>query len=83
MRLQAGKYNWMTYKEVYDLVIKVGASIRSCGVEQVMLPASTWAYLLPSVSGKRILLESGGFMCASEQIRFMKHAIFHSLSDAT
>ncbi|CAA6672925.1 unnamed protein product [Spirodela intermedia] len=31
---KAGKYNWMSYKEVYDLVIKVGASIRSCGVEQ-------------------------------------------------
>ncbi|KAJ8538631.1 hypothetical protein K7X08_029927 [Anisodus acutangulus] len=29
-----GKYVWMTYKEVYDIVIKVGNSIRSCGVEQ-------------------------------------------------
>lgn len=28
---KAGKYNWLTYKEVYDLVIKVGNSIRSCG----------------------------------------------------
>ncbi|KAJ6799644.1 long chain acyl-CoA synthetase 4-like [Iris pallida] len=27
-----GKYIWQTYKEVYDTVIKVGASIRSCGV---------------------------------------------------
>ncbi|KAK7358526.1 hypothetical protein VNO77_00458 [Canavalia gladiata] len=26
-----GKYKWQTYKEVYDLVIKVGNSIRACG----------------------------------------------------
>ncbi|KAK2352912.1 long chain acyl-CoA synthetase [Trifolium repens] len=26
-----GKYKWLTYKEVYDMVIKVGNSIRSCG----------------------------------------------------
>ncbi|PKA64426.1 Long chain acyl-CoA synthetase 4 [Apostasia shenzhenica] len=31
---KAGKYVWMTYKQVYDIVIKVGASIRSCGVGQ-------------------------------------------------
>ncbi|RRT65520.1 hypothetical protein B296_00041018 [Ensete ventricosum] len=30
----AGEYVWLTYKEVYDTVIKVGASITSCGVEQ-------------------------------------------------
>ncbi|KAG1367553.1 putative Long chain acyl-CoA synthetase 3 [Cocos nucifera] len=29
-----GKYVWMTYKEAYDIVTKVGASIRSLGVEQ-------------------------------------------------
>ncbi|XP_058224234.1 long chain acyl-CoA synthetase 4-like [Rhododendron vialii] len=29
-----GKYVWLTYKEVYDLVIKVGNSIRSRGVEE-------------------------------------------------
>ncbi|MCE3050528.1 Long chain acyl-CoA synthetase 4 [Datura stramonium] len=29
-----GKYEWMTYKEVYDVVIKVGNSIRNCGVEK-------------------------------------------------
>ncbi|ONK81175.1 uncharacterized protein A4U43_C01F26130 [Asparagus officinalis] len=29
---KAGGYVWMTYKEVYDIVIKVGASIRSRGV---------------------------------------------------
>uniref|UniRef100_A0A5B7BY01 Long-chain-fatty-acid--CoA ligase n=1 Tax=Davidia involucrata TaxID=16924 RepID=A0A5B7BY01_DAVIN len=31
---KAGKYVWLTYKEVYDIVLKVGASIRSCGVNQ-------------------------------------------------
>ncbi|XP_072981124.1 long chain acyl-CoA synthetase 4-like [Typha angustifolia] len=31
---KAGDYIWLTYKEVYDIVMKVGASIRSCGVEQ-------------------------------------------------
>ncbi|KDP25300.1 hypothetical protein JCGZ_20456 [Jatropha curcas] len=30
---KASEYVWQTYKEVYDLVIKVGNSIRSCGVE--------------------------------------------------
>ncbi|KAE8804670.1 Long chain acyl-CoA synthetase 4 [Hordeum vulgare] len=29
-----GKYTWVTYKEVYDTVIKVGASIRSCSVNK-------------------------------------------------
>ncbi|KAH6804382.1 AMP-dependent synthetase and ligase family protein [Perilla frutescens var. frutescens] len=29
-----GKYSWMTYKEVYDIVVKVGNSIRSCGIEE-------------------------------------------------
>ncbi|CAO1945545.1 unnamed protein product [Urochloa humidicola] len=29
---KAGKYTWLTYKEVYNTVIKVGAAIRSCGV---------------------------------------------------
>ncbi|XP_062206515.1 long chain acyl-CoA synthetase 4-like isoform X2 [Phragmites australis] len=29
---KAGKYTWLTYKEVYDSVLKVGAAIRSCGV---------------------------------------------------
>ncbi|XP_011093712.1 long chain acyl-CoA synthetase 4 isoform X2 [Sesamum indicum] len=30
----AGGYVWLTYKEVHDLVLQVGASIRSCGVMQ-------------------------------------------------
>ncbi|KAL8103088.1 long chain acyl-CoA synthetase 4-like [Apium graveolens] len=29
-----GDYVWLTYKQVYDLVIKLGNAIRSCGVEQ-------------------------------------------------
>ncbi|XP_010261577.1 PREDICTED: long chain acyl-CoA synthetase 4-like isoform X1 [Nelumbo nucifera] len=29
-----GKYVWKTYQEVYDIVMKVGDSIRSCGVEK-------------------------------------------------
>ncbi|KAK3016062.1 hypothetical protein RJ639_007549 [Escallonia herrerae] len=28
-----GKYVWTTYQEAYDIVMKVGNSIRSCGVE--------------------------------------------------
>ncbi|OAY69152.1 Long chain acyl-CoA synthetase 4 [Ananas comosus] len=31
---KAGKYVWKSYKEVHEIVMKVGASIRSCGVEQ-------------------------------------------------
>jgi len=29
---QAGEYTWMTYQEVYNIVIKVGSAIRSCGL---------------------------------------------------
>ncbi|KAK3037311.1 hypothetical protein RJ639_032073 [Escallonia herrerae] len=32
--LQAGKYVWLTYGEVYDIVSRVGASIRSSGIKQ-------------------------------------------------
>ncbi|XP_058225634.1 long chain acyl-CoA synthetase 4-like isoform X1 [Rhododendron vialii] len=31
---KAGGYVWLTYEDVYDIVSKVGASIRSCGVKQ-------------------------------------------------
>lgn len=31
---EAGNYVWLTYKEVYDIVLKIGASIRSCGTIQ-------------------------------------------------
>ncbi|KAI4372100.1 hypothetical protein MLD38_010379 [Melastoma candidum] len=30
---KAGKYVWQTYKEVYDIVIRLGKAIRSCGVQ--------------------------------------------------
>jgi len=33
--LQAGEYAWLTYKEVYDIVIKLGNAIRHCGVGKV------------------------------------------------
>lgn len=33
--MQAGKYVWQTYEQVYDLVIKVGNAIRKCGVGEV------------------------------------------------
>ncbi|XP_010925724.1 long chain acyl-CoA synthetase 4 [Elaeis guineensis] len=31
---KVGKYVWLTYQEVYDIVMKVGASILYCGVKQ-------------------------------------------------
>ncbi|KAL7121545.1 hypothetical protein ACP275_02G188500 [Erythranthe tilingii] len=31
---KAGGYVWLTYKQIHELVLKVGASIRSCGVTQ-------------------------------------------------
>ncbi|KAH7841077.1 hypothetical protein Vadar_025249 [Vaccinium darrowii] len=31
---KAGKYVWLTYREVFDIVMKLGNSIRSCGVEE-------------------------------------------------
>jgi hypothetical protein len=34
---QAGEYTWLTYKQVYDTVIKVGAGIRSCGIGKVQM----------------------------------------------
>uniref|UniRef100_A0A7C8YYX3 Long-chain-fatty-acid--CoA ligase n=1 Tax=Opuntia streptacantha TaxID=393608 RepID=A0A7C8YYX3_OPUST len=32
---KAGEYAWLTYKEVYDIVIKLGNAIRHCGVGKV------------------------------------------------
>ncbi|KAL6986399.1 Long chain acyl-CoA synthetase 4 [Sarracenia purpurea var. burkii] len=29
-----GKYVWLTYREVFDIVMKVGYSIRCCGIEE-------------------------------------------------
>ncbi|KAL0324199.1 UNVERIFIED_CONTAM: Long chain acyl-CoA synthetase 4 [Sesamum calycinum] len=34
MQNRPDKYSWMTYKEVYEIVLKVGNSIRSCGIEE-------------------------------------------------
>jgi len=39
--MQAGKYVWLTYRDVYDIVMKVGASIRSCGVNKVRFFAAS------------------------------------------
>lgn len=33
--MQAGDYAWMTYKEVYDVVMKLAASMSKSGVKQV------------------------------------------------
>lgn len=33
--MQAGEYVWLTYKEVYDNVIAIGAAIRHVGVQPV------------------------------------------------
>lgn len=35
LSLQAGKYVWLSYQEVYDLVLKVGTAARLCGVAKV------------------------------------------------
>ncbi|MED6132016.1 Long chain acyl-CoA synthetase 4 [Stylosanthes scabra] len=34
LSFSAGKYKWQTYKEVYEVIQKVGSSIRSCGYGQ-------------------------------------------------
>ncbi|KAK6137094.1 hypothetical protein DH2020_029165 [Rehmannia glutinosa] len=31
---KAGRYMWLTYRQVHDIVLRVGTSIRSCGVTQ-------------------------------------------------
>ncbi|KAK6158868.1 hypothetical protein DH2020_006182 [Rehmannia glutinosa] len=31
---KAGRYVWLTYRQVHDIVLQLGASIRSCGVTQ-------------------------------------------------
>jgi long-chain acyl-CoA synthetase len=35
LELQAGEYTWVTYKEVYDVVMKLAASISKSGIKQV------------------------------------------------
>lgn len=39
---QAGDYVWLTYEEVYNIVINLGAAIRYVGVQPVSSVA-TWA----------------------------------------
>lgn len=48
--MQAGKYVWKTYKEVYDLVIKVVNAIRTCGVEEVSFLVLLEDYLILFIS---------------------------------
>lgn len=43
---QAGKYEWKTYKEIYDIVIKLGNSLRSCGFEEVNIHIYIYIYNL-------------------------------------
>lgn len=31
LQANAGEYEWLTYKEVYDLVLKIGNAMRSMG----------------------------------------------------
>lgn len=53
MLLQAGEYVWISYKEVYDTVIQVGASIRSRGVDQVIMRMTLYLslFVLRGVNG--------------------------------
>jgi len=45
--LQAGDYVWLSYKEVYDIVMKVGNSIRQCGVGEVkFLSMNVFVYIV-------------------------------------
>ncbi|XP_057869570.1 long chain acyl-CoA synthetase 4 [Cryptomeria japonica] len=30
---KAGQYKWLTYQEVYNMVLKIGSALRSCGIE--------------------------------------------------
>ncbi|TVU35508.1 hypothetical protein EJB05_17404, partial [Eragrostis curvula] len=73
----AGEYTWMTYKEVYDTVIKVGAAIRKCGVGKVptLFAAAScfWeadvASMEPIVpSGPAMLMESTVFRCMTRLV---------------
>ncbi|KAI9076090.1 hypothetical protein K1719_041951 [Acacia pycnantha] len=39
-----GKYTWLSYKEVYDLVMKVGNSIRNSGYGEVSQLGCFWLF---------------------------------------
>ncbi|XP_057843985.1 long chain acyl-CoA synthetase 5 isoform X4 [Cryptomeria japonica] len=32
---KAGQYKWLTYQEVYNMVLKIGSGLRSCGIEHI------------------------------------------------
>lgn len=51
LTLQHGPYVWLTYKQVYDKVIRVGNAIRACGVEPVsnLLMIIIIMYFLPAI----------------------------------
>lgn len=42
LQAKAGEYEWLTYKQVYDLVLKIGNAMRSLGYG----PVSFWRFLL-------------------------------------
>jgi long-subunit acyl-CoA synthetase (AMP-forming) len=49
VKLQAGKYIWQTYQQVYETVILIGSAMRHIGVEPVssqthVLEYNHWEY---------------------------------------
>lgn len=40
--MQVGPYVWLTYKEVYDSVIRIGSAMRSRGVNPVSPNLTTY-----------------------------------------
>lgn len=56
LSLQAGEYVWLTYKEVYDIVIKVGNAIRHCGVGEVSCPLINFVIFMFVIVDKLIIL---------------------------
>lgn len=54
VHLQAGEYVWMTYKEVYDVVMKLAASISKSGISKVInFPDED--YLLKTFAGSNFV----------------------------
>ncbi|ONK60261.1 uncharacterized protein A4U43_C08F16180 [Asparagus officinalis] len=54
---KAGKYAWMTYKQVYDIVMKLAASIRRCGVENIKTLVGEIGIPIPISPIKRLALQ--------------------------
>jgi len=40
---------WKTYKEVYDIVIKLGNSLRSCGIKEVQIHIYYIFFICPQI----------------------------------